>query len=109
MIAISSKLQMGTLGALLVLTAISYGVSFLDLGGFDMSVAIGIAAVKAAFVILVFMHLLEGKTSMVLALFSALFFVALLVTFVGVDTAARDLPPLRPPTEGVIPPRDLRP
>ncbi len=43
-------------GALLVLTALTYGVTLVDLGPFNTVVALAIATVKAALIVLVFMH-----------------------------------------------------
>jgi cytochrome c oxidase subunit 4 len=42
--------------ALLVLTAVTYGASRVDLGAWGGVVALGIAVVKAALIVLVFMH-----------------------------------------------------
>jgi cytochrome c oxidase subunit IV len=42
--------------ALLILTALTYGVSRVNLGAWGGVVALGIAVVKAALIILVFMH-----------------------------------------------------
>jgi cytochrome c oxidase subunit 4 len=41
---------------LLVLTAATYGVTLVDLGPFNTVVALAIAVVKAALIVLVFMH-----------------------------------------------------
>ena len=43
-------------GALMVLTALTYGVALLDLGPLNDVVALGIAVTKAVLVILIFMH-----------------------------------------------------
>ena len=47
----------GVLGVLLVLTAITVGVSRLDLGSLSLWTAMGIAGMKSALVLLFFMHL----------------------------------------------------
>jgi len=44
-------------GALLVLTALTVGVSFMNLGLWNAGVALGIASIKAVLVALYFMHL----------------------------------------------------
>jgi cytochrome c oxidase subunit IV len=44
-------------GLLMVLTAITVGVAWVDLGTFNILVALGVAIVKATFVVLYFMHL----------------------------------------------------
>jgi len=43
--------------ALIVLTAVTFGVSYLDMGVMNAVVALSIASVKAALVALFFMHL----------------------------------------------------
>ena len=43
--------------ALIVLTAVTVGVSYFDFGAFNLMVALGIATIKAALVALWFMHL----------------------------------------------------
>lgn len=43
-------------GSLLVLTAITVWIAFIDLGVFNTPVALGIAGIKASLVILYFMH-----------------------------------------------------
>ncbi|MBI9089347.1 MAG: cytochrome C oxidase subunit IV family protein [Desulfobacterium sp.] len=47
----------GVLGVLLVLTAVTVGVSRLDLGSLSLGVAMVIAGTKSALVLLFFMHL----------------------------------------------------
>ncbi len=46
-----------TFGALIVLTLLTYGATYVDLGPLNLFVAMGIAAVKAGLVALFFMHL----------------------------------------------------
>ncbi len=47
--------------ALLLLTGLTTGVAFIDLGAMNTVVAILIAAIKAAFIALFFMHLLHSE------------------------------------------------
>jgi cytochrome c oxidase subunit 4 len=82
------------LGALLVLTFITVGASYVDFGAFNVIIAIGIATVKASLVALFFMHLIHDKpTSAVIFLISVLFLGLFLIS-VYVDYAERD--PLLP-------------
>lgn len=78
-----------TFVGLLVLTALSWGVSGLDLGRAHVLVALAIASVKACLVVIFFMHLLEEATSTVLVLLSGVFFVSLLAAFVAAEVATR--------------------
>jgi cytochrome c oxidase subunit 4 len=65
--------------ALLVLTAVSVLVTRLDLGGYRVLAALGIASLKSGLVIAVFMHMKhEGR------LLRALLFVALVVIAVNI-------------------------
>jgi cytochrome c oxidase subunit 4 len=76
-------------GALIVLTACTWGASYLALGIFNAAVALSIASVKAALVALYFMHLRhEGKLVWAFALFP-LGFLALVIFGTLADTLFR--------------------
>jgi cytochrome c oxidase subunit IV len=60
----SIGLYVAIFSALLVLTATTTAVAFVDLGPFNNVAAIGIAAVKATLVVLFFMHM-KGSPRMV--------------------------------------------
>lgn len=76
-------------GALLVLTAVTTAVAYLDLGMLNGVVALGIAGTKAALVILYFMHV--RYESRLVWIFSVAGFVWLVIFFVLIltDYAAR--------------------
>jgi cytochrome c oxidase subunit 4 len=77
---------LGTAAALLGLTVLTVAVSRLDLGAFNVVVALAVAAFKAGLVALFFMHLkYEGRFKAVVFL-AALFFAVLFVGFVVFDT-----------------------
>lgn len=59
--------------ALLGLTALTAGVSFVDLGALNNVVAVGIALTKAALVVLVFMHVRWSPRLIPLAAIAGLF------------------------------------
>lgn len=74
------SLYLGTFGALMVLTALTVGVTYFDLGRFNIVVALAIAVVKAGLVSLFFMGLIHDDrfNGMVMAgalIFLSLFFV----------------------------------
>ena len=74
---------------LIVLTAVTYGVSYLDLGVYNAVAALAIASVKASLVALFFMHL-KGEKGLVWAF--ALFplgFLALIIFGTLADTYFR--------------------
>lgn len=83
------KLYAAVLGALLVLTAITVGASYLDFGGANLVIAVVIASIKASLVALFFMHLKDDKPVNALILVSCFMFLGLLVTFCLLDVDNR--------------------
>ena len=81
---------------LLVLTAVSWQVSLLDLGAFDLVVSLLIATVKATLVVLFFMHLAHGRFSTKLVVIVSALFVVLLVALTAGDVATRHTFPSGP-------------
>jgi cytochrome c oxidase subunit IV len=66
--------------ALLVLTAVTYAVRFVDLGPFNTVVALAIAAVKAALIVLIFMHArFSGRLTRLVILISLALLIGLIV------------------------------
>lgn len=77
------------LGALLALTSITIAVSYVDLGPFNVLVALIIASSKATLVLLFFMHLkYEGK-AITFSFISTIIFLAIMITFTFWDVAYR--------------------
>ena len=77
-------------GALLVGTLITYLAAQLDLGKFNAAVALTIATTKALLVALFFMHLKGASEKLLkLVVFSALFFLFLLLALSMTDFATR--------------------
>ncbi len=77
------------LGSLLVLTLVTIGVSYVDLGIFNVPVALTIASTKATIVLLFFMHLkYEGKV-IIWSFISSVIFLAIMITFTFWDVAFR--------------------
>ena len=76
--------------ALMVLTAATVGVAFVNLGSFNFPVAIGIAITKATLVVLFFMHVKYSSrlTKMVVAV--AVFFLLVLLGLTMTDYLTRD-------------------
>jgi len=72
---------LATLGVLLVLTVVTVAVTYLDLGPYNIWIALAIAVAKAAFVVSIFMHLKYDKP------FNAIILVvsfALIMLFIGI-------------------------
>jgi cytochrome c oxidase subunit IV len=78
-----------TFGVLLLLTGVTLGLSYVDLGRFGVPIALAIASTKALLVALFFMHLVEQRASNRIVAATAIAFVALLVTLMVVDVDTR--------------------
>ena len=74
---------------LLILTGLTVGASFIDMGKFNVWVALGIASVKASLVLMVFMHLKFEGRALILSFLSTVFFLAIMISFTFWDIAFR--------------------
>jgi cytochrome c oxidase subunit 4 len=75
--------------ALIVCTAITVAVSFVDLGRFNVVVALGIAILKASLVVLFFMHVkYSGKLTWVVVA-GSLFWLGILIVMTAGDYLTR--------------------
>jgi cytochrome c oxidase subunit IV len=75
--------------ALFVLTGITVGAAYLDLGKFKVWVALLIASCKGALVLLYFMHLkFEGKV-LAYSFLGTIFFLGIMISFTFWDVAFR--------------------
>lgn len=77
--------------ALIVFTAVTVAVAFLDLGVLNNVVALGIATIKATLVVLYFMHVRGSSALTKAAIASGIVFFAILVAFTLSDTLTRQL------------------
>lgn len=75
--------------ALMVLSAITVGAAFVDLGSLNPVVALAIAGLKATLVILYFMHVKYSSRLTKLTVVLSLFFVAILFAETLMDYATR--------------------
>jgi cytochrome c oxidase subunit 4 len=82
--------------ALLALTGASFGASYLHLGRAGVVVALGIAAVKASLVLLVFMELRDEPVSARVAVGAGLGAVMLLMFFMVADVVTQAPSPFGP-------------
>jgi cytochrome c oxidase subunit 4 len=80
------KVLVGVAVALLALTAVTVTSSRIDLGEWNVVVALAIACTKAALVALFFMHLKYENRFQLVVLLAAALFAALFVAFVVFDT-----------------------
>ena len=81
-----ARVLLGTAGALLALTAVTVVTSRIDLGSFNVVLALSIAGAKAALVAAFFMHLRYERPFQTVVLVSAVFFAVVLVGLVVFDT-----------------------
>jgi cytochrome c oxidase subunit IV len=77
------------LGALLVLTGLTYAVSFADLGPASLAVALLVAFTKATLVCAFFMHLKYDDRFHVFIFVSTILFVGIFFTFTIFDLSSR--------------------
>jgi cytochrome c oxidase subunit 4 len=82
--------------ALLVLTVTTAVVAFVDLGPFNIVVALTIAFIKAVLVILYFMHVKQSSNVVKVTVGAGFFWLAIMITYSLSDYASRFwLPPDR--------------
>ncbi|MEE9553227.1 MAG: cytochrome C oxidase subunit IV family protein [candidate division Zixibacteria bacterium] len=74
---------------LLVLTAVTITVSFVDLGGWNVVVALIIASIKGSLVALFFMHLLYDKKIYSIVFSMGLLFLSIFIALTMFDTLRR--------------------
>lgn len=84
------KTYLGVGAALLFLTVVTVAVSLVDLGGFNVVVALLVATVKGSLVVLFFMHLLHDNRIYLAVFLGSLIFLAILIIFTMFDTMTRD-------------------
>jgi cytochrome c oxidase subunit 4 len=82
----SARALLYTAGALLALTALTVTSSRIELGEWNVVVALAVACTKAALVALFFMHLRYESRFLAVVLLSAALFAVLFVAFVVFDT-----------------------
>ncbi len=83
------KIYLGVAAALFVLTGVTVGVSFIDLGGWNAIVAVSVASLKAALVALFFMHLYHDDRLNTMVFLFGLLFVTLFIGLTMFDTLRR--------------------
>ncbi|UCC81143.1 MAG: cytochrome C oxidase subunit IV family protein [Candidatus Zixiibacteriota bacterium] len=74
---------------LLLLTAVTVGVSFIHLEGWNAIAAVGIASVKALLVALIFMHLLYDKKIFLVIFSTAILFLGIFLALTMFDILSR--------------------
>lgn len=83
------KAYVAVFAALVVLTAVTTTVAFLDLGPWNTAVALGIAFTKATLVVLIFMHLKYSSRLTRVVVAGGLFWLAILLALTLSDFFTR--------------------
>jgi cytochrome c oxidase subunit IV len=96
-----------TLIALLTLTVITVGVSYIDFGAGNIVVAVTVATIKAFLVGLIFMHLLHDKPINAIIFCAAFLFLSLLFLFTFLDEDSRNPIVTANPPAGNMPPPNM--
>lgn len=77
------------LGALVLLTAITVGVSYIDWGFLNVPIALFVASSKATLVLLFFMHIKYEGLVIKISFISTMLFLATMISFTFWDVAFR--------------------
>lgn len=80
-------------GALLIGTALTVAVAFVDLGPANIFVAIGIAVTKATLVVLYFMHVKYSSRLVQLAAVTGFLWLGIMLSFTFADISTREWQP----------------
>lgn len=83
------KTLLAVLGALFLLTAVTVGASYIDLGAANVWIALIIASVKASFVLLFFMHMKYESRVLAWSFLGTIFFLGIMISFTFWDVAFR--------------------
>ena len=85
----SIKSYLLVFAALMVLTALTVGVAFIDLGVFNDIVAMTIAVIKAVLVVLIFMHVWHSSRMTKLSIVAGFLWLAILIGLTLTDYLSR--------------------
>jgi cytochrome c oxidase subunit 4 len=86
-------------GTLMVMTAITVAVAYVNLGAVNTVVALGVASFKATLVILYFMHVKYSSRLTKLVVVSGFFFLIILLGLTMTDYGSRAWLPVPPPLQ----------
>ena len=86
---VPTKIYYAIFATLLVLTAVTVGVAYVDLGPLNTVVALAIACFKAMIVVLYFMHVRYGTRLVVLTVIAGLYWMGILLALTMSDYLTR--------------------
>jgi len=84
------KIYLGVFFSLLFLTGLTTAVAFVDMGRFNLVVALAIAVVKMLLVVLFFMHIKYSPPLIKLVIVAAVLWLAIMVTLTLSDELTRN-------------------
>ena len=84
------KVYIGIFLVLMVLTAVTVAVAYVNLGELNKVVALGIASFKATLVVLYFMHVKYASRLTKLIVVTGFFFLAILLGMTMIDYGSRE-------------------
>ena len=91
---ISKKVYFGIFAVLMVLLVATYAVAFVDLGAFNIYVAMTIAVIKATLVVLYFMHVRYGTRLTWVVAAAGFVWLGIMVGLTATDYISRDWLPV---------------
>jgi cytochrome c oxidase subunit 4 len=92
---VEPKIYFLTCGALLALLALTWGIAYVDLGSFNLIVAVTIAFSKAIVIALFFMHIKGSNRLLHLAAIAGVMWLMILITLSLSDYFTRGWNPLK--------------
>lgn len=90
---VPARVYIATWVALLILTALTTGVAYIDLGVYNTVVALVIAGIKMMLVVLFFMHVKYISGMPRIVMIAALFWLAIMMAFMLADELTRGWTP----------------
>jgi len=87
---VSPKVYIGIFLSLMVLTAATVAAAYVNLGPFNIVIALAIASVKATLVVLYFMHARYSPKRTHLVIIAAVFWLAVMLALTLSDYVTRD-------------------
>ena len=91
---VPEKLYLMVFAALIMLTALTTGIAFINLGKWNTVVALAIAVCKASLVVLFFMHLRWSSNLMRMVVAASLMWLAILIVLTLSDVFTRNWTPV---------------
>jgi cytochrome c oxidase subunit 4 len=87
---VSPKVYIGIFASLMILTAATVAAAYVNLGAFNIVVALAIATLKATLVVLYFMHARYSPKRTQLVIICAVFWLAIMLALTLSDYSTRD-------------------